>query len=408
MKYILPGMLTVLFFINPVIASANASDARMVAFFPVESEVCPTGWSEYKPAKGYLIRGTDNTKLIGTRKGDAIADAKAPLHRHKIQADLPLAREAVGLISGPHGRVDNSKVNVDGWSDTSDGAMPYIQYLICQEDVPKAGEPSKSIFLPRNTVQWFTGGSCPTGWALYEPLIGNKGRTALPLPRDAVATSVAAVVDEDPDWVNHAHKLFFNMPGKENNISLEVNHTDDPYFSNPFHKTDIAKSSLREIERLSNDAVRTDVPAKAFKILMPYVYLRPCHKESNTVNVAELPAGMGVFAKSFSCPTGLYNVASSPGRFLVGLPEQKPGSEKPLSGTAFGAEPLKSEGKPEHLHRVDISVSLNTWDMDTSTFLPHRDHLKGLSKGSSKVEGKTEYASMIFSYVQLKFCKVQE
>jgi hypothetical protein len=406
MKYLPVGIIIASSLMNPIPVLATTNDAQMVAFFPIESEVCPTGWSEYKPAKGYLIRGTDNTSLIGAQKGDAIHDAQAPLHQHKLDDTLPLRRIGNNIFGGPHQRITTIEVSVNGSTSHSDGAMPYVQYLTCQEDKPAVHEPSLSIFLPKNTVQWFTGGACPTGWALYEPLIGGSGRTALPLPRDAVATAAAAIVDGSNSQ-NHEHNLFFNMPDKEHNIKLMVNSTDDSYFINIFKKTDFAQAAIPQIERLSAKGIRSDIKAGSPDVLIPYTYLRPCQKTSDTINISELPAGMGTFTKSFACPSGLYNVASAAGRFPVGLPPRNAGDPDPLSGTAFGAAALKSEQRPTHLHTVDIPVALSAWGIDTTTFLP-TNRFKGLSPGASKLEGETDTTSMTFPYVQLKFCKVPE
>lgn len=404
MKYLPVGIIIASSLIDPNPVLATTNDARMVAFFPIESEVCPTGWSEYTPAKGYLIRGTDNTKLIGVQKGDSIADAQAPLHHHKIDKTLPFQQITVRILSGQHQRVDNSDVRVNGWSSASDGAMPYMQYLTCQEDTPQVDEPSLSIFLPRNSVQWFTGGACPTGWTLYEPLVGGNGRTALPLPRDAVATGVAAIVEGDQ---NHEHPLFFNKPDKKHNINLLVNSTNENVATQIFNKMDFAQGPISQIEGRSAKGVRSGQGVRSTDVLTPYTYLRPCHKTSNTINISELPAGMGTFSKSFACPSGLNNVASAAGRYLIGLPLGKAGEPKPLSGTAFGASPLKSEQRPTHLHSVDIPVALNTWDLSTSEFFFPRK-FEGLTPGAAKVEGETDTASMTFPYVQLKFCKVPE
>ncbi|SIS50667.1 hypothetical protein SAMN05421686_102114 [Thalassolituus maritimus] len=383
-------------------SGATAAPPRMVAFFPVETQVCPSGWSEYKPAKGYLIKGTEDAGLIGVSVGDPVQDTTAPTHRHGIKTVLPLRRISVNLFGGPEQRVTNTSVEVSGLSSDSNGGLSYVQYLMCEESIPQAGEPSLSIFLPRNSVQWFSGRTCPTGWETYKPLVNGGGRTILPLPRDAQASAAGAVVNGNDQ---HTHGLSFNDKENAQKINLTTVKEDKTYFANPFKTTNLASGFVPAFSDTSAQGVRSDIEAKNGNVLVPYTYLRPCVKTSKTVNIAELPPGMGSFTKGYACPTGLNSVTSAAGRFPLGLPPQLAGKPKPLSGTTFGADPLTSESNPQHLHSADIPVTLNNWGADQKPIIGPWRYV-GLSPGSSKAVGDTEFNTMTFPYVQLKFCRV--
>lgn len=381
-------------------AYVSAGVPQMVAFFPVETQVCPQGWREYQPAKGYLIRGTDDNALIGKQLGEPIPDATAPTHQHKVEASYEFNMHNYPTWDGSKKRITSNSSSVAFMSDRSDGGMSYVQYLMCQENTPTTGEPSLSIFLPKNSVQWFSGDQCPTGWQPETALINDGGRTILPLPRDATASAVAAVVSGK---TQHGHTINLD-PGHEYFAGMTVTATDDKGGWHPGRSTGLSSPNVRSMSISSTLGERYGSGEQQKNVLIPFTYLRPCVKTGKTVNISELPAGMGTFSKGFACPTGLNSVVSASGRFPLGLPKRQPGKPEPVSGTTFGSAPLASEQLPSHQHHLSSPMIFSTIGLRFEGLAT--EPIRGLEPGTSMFEGDSDFSSMVFPYVQLKFCRV--
>jgi len=381
-------------------AYVSAGVPRMVAFFPVETEVCPQGWSEYQPAKGYLIRGSDDNSRIGQQLGDPIPDATTPIHHHKVEAVYKFNMQSHPTWDGGKKRITSNSSTVLFMSDPSDGGMSYVQYLMCQENTPTANEPSLSIFLPKNSVQWFTGDRCPAGWQVEPNLIADGGRTILPLPRDATASAAGAVVNGK---TLHGHNINLD-PGHEYFAGMTVKATDDKGGWHPGITNSISTPNVRSMSVSGTSGERQGSGVQQPQVLIPFTYLRPCVKTGKTVNIAELPAGMGTFTKAFACPTGLNSVVSASGRFPLGLPQRQPGKPVPVSGTTFGSPPLTSEQLPSHQHHLSSQMVFSTISLRFEGIAT--EAIRGLEPGTSMFEGDSDFSPMVFPYVQLKFCRV--
>jgi hypothetical protein len=407
----------------------NSLSAKMVSFFPVETETCPTGWSIFKPAQGYIIRGTDVNDVLGTQVGSPIEDGEPVRHQHAFYTEISLEYDAYTIRRGADKRAQSGDIDVSGATTEASNDLPFIQYMICEEN---SGN-DHSVYLPENSVQWFNDESCPTDWEVYKPATEGRGRTLLPLPTDAQASDNGAVVGNTDD-LNHPHDINIRAPDfdKSNKNLLRVymdkvetkwdwlaflGTFNRRYFAVDVHPTDgKTELGIRTDRRLQGENRAIDIGVQLpddnkvmedrpdpEKVLVPFIYLRPCIKKSDTRNIKRLPSGIGTFTTGFDCPAGLTRVSSSPGRYLVGLPPHHSQKPFPESGKVFGGKALYSKQHITHYHDVNTSFKANVETVDTAGIIRPKS-VQTFSVSDPKLSGQTVAADMTFPYVQLRFC----
>lgn len=410
-----------------LITLPSSLPAQMVSFFPVETQTCPSGWSVFEPARGYIIRGTDVNHVLGTQVGAPIEDGEPAKHQHGYHAEISLGYAAYAIRKGSDKRARSDDIRVTGTTTEASSDLPFIQYMICQE----SPENDHSDYLPENSVQWFNNESCPDGWEVYTPATEGRGYTVLPLPADAQASDNGAVVANTND-LSHSHKIKITAPDKDqSNKHLLRVHMDKlvtkwDLFSFDFSRRYFAVDVLSTEDQTSM-AVRTGrkfttasravdagtglsdkepakvAPTNPENAISPFIYLRPCIKKSDTINIRRLPSGIGTFTTGFDCPTGLTRVSSAPGRYLVGLPPHRSKNPLPESGKVFGGKALKSKQRITHHHGINTPLNVKVETVDTSGIF-RTGHVNAFSLNNPQLSGHTLEEDMTFSYVQLRFC----
>lgn len=398
---------TLLRFILPfaLIIWSNGVVASMVAFFPVETKTCPSGWSIYKPAQGFVIRGTDDNAIIGQRLGSAIEDGRGIKHHHDFSSTISF-KDAIYLVrTGTDERAHGKAVTVKGVTGEGNISLPFVQYLVCQENKGRDHSP----YLPKFTVQWFSGDSCPADWEVFKPATQGSGHTLLPLPVDAQASDSGAVVGTNSQ-LNHSHPISIR--------SAEYDRESDDVLRVDMKKIETRWDLLGFLMAFTNRNFAVGVndtndetltgqridsaDAKNDPLLVPFTYLRPCIKKSDSRQIKRLPSGIGAFTTGYDCPSGLTRVSSAPGRYLVGLPQHHSGNPFPESGKVFGGAALQSKQHRVHKHHInlDFKADLETSD---STGIIRPFVIQGFTRGAT-LKGQTGAVDITFPYVQLRFC----
>jgi hypothetical protein len=319
--------------------------AGMVAFFDVPDarKQCPEGWTEFLPAKGRLILGTTDPAQVGRASGTGIEDLTPPKHRHAFTAGVKLNPRPVIALSGPNQTLAGSNVEhtVSATTELSDGNVPYMQLLACEQ---KNGFPAEQA-LPREMVAFFSTPSCPAEWAPYEKL---NGRFAVPLPSDAQSADFNAAVGTAGTAFNHVHKLVVSAAAAAGKLYLPISGGSMALAESlwPFRQnTDYGHRTFADQESTTgaggDDAV-------------PRVSLMACIRTAGRPRTSELPDDILAFMTAEDCPKHWRQKPASMGRYLVGLPA----GPYAQSGVPFGGTPLRSKEQRGHVHEVRASLVL--------------------------------------------------
>ncbi len=176
---------------------------------------------------------------------------------------------------------------------------------------------------PTDTVSFFTGNACPTGW---EPYTTGQGRTIVPTLGPGAGGGTRGTPLTTGEDRTHTHFAspqvtigsvsYALVTGSGLNVGMA-----GPVIMNG--STNAASSGL------------------------PYVQLLVCRKTAAPVaGAAPLPSGLLLYTAATSCPTGFSQAAGTQGRFVVGLPSGG------TNGATFGGSPIDGTTATTHTHTV--------------------------------------------------------
>ena len=364
------------------------STAGMVAFFDVPDfkHECPEGWVEYAPAKGRLIQGTTVGDKVGEALGTPLKDQTPHRHSHTFRAGVTLEYEPVTANGGPNPSLTSANTEhvTTGTSGESDGDLPYMQLLACEQ---KDGYPAQDA-LPREMTAFFTDQQCPKDWEPYEKL---NGRFAVPLPPDG-ANDFNAAVGPWNEAISHDHYMYVSDAAAEQKIYLPVSEASVA-LAKHFWPFGVNESYGKRTfpDRFYRTASNTDV--------LPRVSLMACRRVAGRTRTSQLPDHMLGFMTAKSCPKHWRQKPASMGRFLIGLPA----GQFAQSGIPFGGSPLKSKEVREHTHSIRADLKLPSHGIAGASGCCSGDYA---AAGTYTMQGDTVKTISTLPYVQIRHCIV--
>lgn len=320
--------------------SVSATGApHMVTFFIDPFGDCPAGWKVATTARGRLILGTTDPARAGKLWGTPFSPGQLQPHAHQVSIYLLTpGRRPMSLkyAAGPRGLLfdqDWERGPKRYTSPESALGLPFMQMLPCEKE---SDDDASLDTMPPDTVSYFTGNQCParpTGfeWVPYDQA---DGRFIVPLvPGGQSERTVAAPWKAGPP-PQHQHETTQNIRVKD----IEGNGWDCGVFCGV---------TEWQIPRLGVRIVAERQPGPE---PIPYVELMTCRKSGNRrKNVPKPPPLITFFRASTEC-ADYFRAPSSPGRFMVGLPEN--GEPNRVYG-----EPLKDGEDRLHTHRLPPLVA---------------------------------------------------
>jgi len=365
----------------------------MVSFIHNKENKCPEGWKEVEAAKGRLIRGTIVGAEVGKFQGTPMKDKTSPLHNHKFKIGVNLKVEPVVALRGQNRSViaSNKEYSIEGATRPSDGNLPFIQFLVCEQH---QGFPVEQA-MHQEMVAFFNDPQCPDQWEPYEKL--NK-RFAVPLPSDAKDSDFYATVGPTPNGdISHIHS-----------ITVVDGHSNKPMDT---VKIIISPQSLALSKRFwpfkENKAYGNHiVPDRSFtsekgNTTVPFIQFLACRKTTGRHRTSKLPVGMLGFITAEYCPDHWEPNKKSMGRYLVGLPSGK----EVKGGETFGSSSLKSKEFRQHRHHLETSIKLPGLGIAGLNGCCARGYARA---GTYGMRGSTGSSPSGLPYVQLRHCIVTD
>lgn len=176
---------------------------------------------------------------------------------------------------------------------------------------------------PTDTVSFFTGNACPTGW---EPYAAGAGRTIVPTLGPGAGGATRGTPLTTGEDRTHTHVASPQVTLGSVSYALATGSGLNVGAAGPVimnGSTNAASSGL------------------------PYVQLLVCRKTAAPVaGAAPLPSGLMIYTAATSCPSGFSQAAATKGRFVVGLPSGG------TNGATFGGSPIDASSTTVHTHTV--------------------------------------------------------
>lgn len=376
-----------LLLLTPLSASAG-----MVAFFDKVDGICPSGWQALDKAKGRLILGTTDSGRVGAVSGKPISNKTPPLHKHRMTIDFaPVAKSVVALEDFPFLKQNTGvasatktwSIEQDDLMTASDGNVPYIQMLVCEE----SGAKSAAENMRQEMVAFFNDPACPSNWEPYEKL--NK-RFVVPAPDNTETGQYNQTFGSPLGGHSHGVGMKEGAAGA-NQVGIRLNEIGMEASEKGFliPARDYWAKNQSPVKQISTKASAADA--------VPYLELLACRKTKGRGNIERLSGDLMAFMTALACPDGWREKSSTHGRYLVGLPAD----QHAKSGTAFGGAPLASGEVRTHHH--DVRYSFN-WESNPFIGFTGNTNLGFAASGTYDLIGTTQQAEMNMPYVQLRHC----
>lgn len=371
-----------------------SASAGMVAFFDKVDGVCPQGWKPATSTKGRLIRGTVDGARVGNVEGSPMQDKSSPQHLHALDISLSPVSQNVAAIEEfwPLGQIRT--VAKAGWyssgshpppnTASSDGNMPYIQMLACEEQAGgKAAADMRS-----QMVAFFNDRSCPANWEIYGEL--NR-RYLVPAPDDTEAGAYNQIVGNTGDEHNHSVQMVEGVAGA-NQVGIRLTEAGmGAAEKGLFVNSDGWAKSQSPVSAISTYSNRDTQ--------IPYIELLPCRKTRGRGDIDNLPEYLLAFMTAEACPRGWQEKSSTHGRYLVGLPE----GQHAKSGATFGGPGLRSGEVRQHHHGVSYTFN---WPARPFAGNMGGQYSGFAAAGDYDLIGTTQQDNLNLPYVQMRHCFV--
>lgn len=198
-------------------------------------------------------------------------------------------------------------------------------------DVPAVQRDAAPIpdSIPTESVMFFQGTTCPSGWEAY---------------RDGAGRAVAVAANP----ALNGYRLGTQLADRE-----ERGHAHG--FGGAFTLDGVSYVGVVGGGNSGTSAageVRFRAQTSMASAGLPYVQLLVCRKTGPTIPRAQpLPSGMMIFFSGARCPAGYTQPVGTRGRVLVGLP---PGG---ANGAVFGAAPLGADNPAQHTHPTTTELA---------------------------------------------------
>lgn len=375
------------------LSMAFTAEAGMVSFIDNPHSKCPQGWAEVIDAKGRLILGTTDPALVGKTQGTPMQDQTPPLHQHDFTIGVQLKFEPVVALSGLNYSLTgaNTEYTASGTAAASDGNLPYMQLLVCEQ---QSGLPAEQA-MPKEMVAFYNDVDCPQQWELYEKL--NR-RFAVPLPADAKGGDFNALIDLWPDaGLNHSHAIKVvddTSTDQDESVKISIAAQSVVLLKSfwPFTQNKSWGNHTVHDRRYNSSAGNT---------IAPYINFLACRKTAGRNRSSQLPAGMLGFVTAEHCPDKWTQKPESMGRFLVGLPQ----GQFAYSGVSFGSSPLKTREVRQHSHDLETSINLPGLGIAGANGCCAHGYARA---GDYSMRGKTVLSAITLPYVQIRHCIIPQ
>jgi hypothetical protein len=321
----------------------------MVTFFIDPFGDCPAGWKVAANARGRLILGTTDPARAGKLWGTPFSPGQLLPHAHQTDVYLRTPRHTAGRLTyapGPAGLLFDKD-----WyprpkrltSPESSLGLPFMQMLPCEKE---SDDNAALDTMPPDAVSYFTGNQCPARAPGFEwvPYDKADGRFIVPLVPGGESERAVAVPWKAGPPPQHRHESDQHLAVKD----IEGNGAW------------CLLCGLTEWQGPRLDVRIVALPQPGPEPF-PYVELMVCRKSGSRRKNAPKPPPLITFFRAGTECADYFRAPASPGRFLVGLPEN--GEPNRVYG-----EPLKDGEDRLHTHRLTLKANAQTVDVGNGRY----------------------------------------
>jgi hypothetical protein len=292
--------------------AAAQSPPRLVTFFFDPTGTCPAGWKEAIMARGRLVMGTTNPARSGRPFGFPFKPADPqPTHVHETRAHVAGVerfQQKLHYEAGPAALLFLPDVLLERQTTSpASFGLPFMQMVVCEYE----GSAELLDTLPIDAVAFFDGTACPARPDGFQwiPYSKGDGRFIVPISRGGQHERQVNDPWTDGPHTQHVHNMNEAFTPPQQDIK-----GDGTWCDILCGATEFAKFPPGVQIKFQTQPNIPEVP-------VPYVELMVCRKSGNRRKRAPLPPPLFTFfSATGNCPD-YYNLPTSAGRFLVGLPE---------------------------------------------------------------------------------------
>ncbi|WP_343716645.1 hypothetical protein [Inquilinus sp.] len=299
--------------------SSNGAPEGMIAYYTASANAggtvsCPSGWTAYQAAAGYMILATTDSSQFGKTQGKALSgDLAQPMHSHPGSASGHLdGHQSYGGKgkSGPYAQSGNNGpyALTSGSSPTGYG---FIQFVICV-----ATASGVTDTMPTGAIAYFdstaTGGSCPPNWGL---LNSDSGYFLIPSPTNG---GIGAQSPGDPQPANNGSTNWnVNEPFPPHTHPSAVFTTFTP------PALGMGQPAAGGSDKAMDNPIQWDAElSNNSDPVVPAIALMVCQKQTGTAQGAGIPSWITFYYSSTTgCPTNTGIVNGASGYFPIGIQE---------------------------------------------------------------------------------------
>jgi hypothetical protein len=378
-------------------SSSNGAPYGMIAYYTATSGQngiisCPSGWSAFQPALGYMVLATTDPNQFEQTQGTALSgDLSQPTHTHpySMTANVDYHSSVGGSGKSPP-LAQSGTHSLTGVSDAGTTGYGFIQYVMCESINQQATDQ-----MPIGSIAYFdtnvTNGGCPSNWG---PLNSANGYFIMAgNPNWNIGTpSPGAAQQGNPNW---NVTVPFPTHGHSSNTPLYT-------FTPPV----VALSSAAMGQHLKSMDNEIDVYATLdsnTEPVVPAIALLVCQKTSGASNANGVPTNIAFyFSSTTGCPTGSGPAAGAGGTFPLGIPA---GGNPSLGnyetqGAVLGTPWSPSTPNPGHTHGVTANLDLG--DLSSPYYPGSSTHYA--QGGTYTVTGQSGSTSIQLPFVQYLLC----
>lgn len=367
---------------SPAAAQAPADDSYgaplgMIAYYTAASEKdgqisCPSGWTAYQAALGYMILATTDSSQFGVTRGTALSgDLAQPMHSHPMTVKYTIdGHKSWGGSGSSQPYAQSGSYSPTGTSGAGPTGYGFVQYVICQ-----ATASIQHDTMPANAVAYFdkaaTSGACPSGWGLlnsasgYFIMAGSQNMQ--------IGTPIAGASQNQNGTSNTWWNVNYAFPTHQHASYLTQTYT--PPMKN------MTKAAMGGGLKAMDNAIEfyATLGSNTGEVV-PAIALMTCQKSTGAAAATAggaAPATPGGAANDFTgipdsisfyfsstkgCPPGSATELGAAGSFILGIPN---GSNPSLGGYTQGGHvgtPLDDPGSsvPWHVNPVSLPIELGS------------------------------------------------
>lgn len=353
---------------------------------------CPSGWTAYQPALGYMILATTDPTQYGQTQGTAMSGDKAqPAHVHPVTLTAQIdSHESYGGGGSHKPYAQSGSFKTTGVSNTGTTGYGFIQFVICE-----ATTQGVTDTMPLGTVAYFDAGAtnstCPANWGPlnaasgYFVMAGDQGMT-IGTPSAGAPQSGNSNWNVNTPFPTHTHPsgLVQTLQPPPMGMDEAAMGGSDKAMDNPIQ--------FNATLGANPDPV---VPAIAMMI---------CQKSTGPNTPTGFPPLMSFYYSSTTgCPPNSGPAIGAGGNFVLGIPEggnpSLPGQY--TQGAVIGTPLSGQTGLPGPAHVNPISMTVDIGDNTTKHYGSATTYAQG---GSYTISGYSAPANIQLPYIPLLLC----